>query len=149
MNWNQLLDPSDPLLLVASFLMLSLIFATCLLPVFFRNRRRRRRFFPQRWYWLPVLFLNRLNAHVSLSSRNPSCPGAEVVGEVGGGLNFKRPKFLALLEWFRVEDNGCVQNQRRLKFESRGKRRVGMAVTRRWLTNGNTDSLSQNTGCET
>jgi hypothetical protein len=72
MNWNQLLDPPDPLLLVASFLMFSLIFATCFLPVFFRNRRRRRRLFPQRWYWLPVLFLNRLNAHVSLSSRNLS-----------------------------------------------------------------------------
>jgi len=35
-------------------------------------------------------------------------PGAEVVGEVGGGLNFKRPKFLALLERVRAGDVGTI-----------------------------------------
>jgi len=35
-------------------------------------------------------------------------PGAEVVGEVGGGLNFKRPKFLALLERVRAGDIGTI-----------------------------------------
>jgi predicted site-specific integrase-resolvase len=35
-------------------------------------------------------------------------PGAEVVGEVGGGLNFKRPKFLALLERVRTGDIGTI-----------------------------------------
>jgi putative resolvase len=34
--------------------------------------------------------------------------GAEVVGEVGGGLNFKRPKFLALLERVRAGDVGTI-----------------------------------------
>lgn len=34
--------------------------------------------------------------------------GAEVVGEVGGGLNFKRPKFLALLERVRARDVGTI-----------------------------------------
>ena len=35
-------------------------------------------------------------------------PGAEVVGEVGGGLDFKRPKFLALLERVRAGDIGTI-----------------------------------------
>jgi len=35
-------------------------------------------------------------------------PGAEVVGEVGGGLNFKRPRFLALLERVRAGDVGTI-----------------------------------------
>jgi DNA binding domain, excisionase family len=35
-------------------------------------------------------------------------PGAEVVGEVGGGLDFKRPKFLALLERVRAGDVGTI-----------------------------------------
>jgi len=35
-------------------------------------------------------------------------PGAEVVGEVGGGLNFKRPKLLALLERVRAGDVGTI-----------------------------------------
>jgi DNA binding domain, excisionase family len=35
-------------------------------------------------------------------------PGAEVVGEVGGGLNFQRPKFLALLERVRAGDVGTI-----------------------------------------
>jgi Predicted site-specific integrase-resolvase len=35
-------------------------------------------------------------------------PGAEVVGEIGGGLNFKRPKFLALLERVRAGDVGTI-----------------------------------------
>ena len=35
-------------------------------------------------------------------------PGAEVVGEVGDGLNFKRPKFLALLERVRAGDVGTI-----------------------------------------
>ena len=34
--------------------------------------------------------------------------GAEVFGEVGGGLNFKRPKFLALLERVRAGDIGTI-----------------------------------------
>ena len=36
-------------------------------------------------------------------------PGAEVVGEVGGGLNFKRPQFLALLERVRAGAGGSLQ----------------------------------------
>ncbi|QUV79150.1 IS607 family transposase [Chloracidobacterium thermophilum] len=40
-------------------------------------------------------------------------PGAEVVGEVGGGLNFKRPKFLALLERVRAGDVGTIVVARR------------------------------------
>jgi predicted site-specific integrase-resolvase len=35
-------------------------------------------------------------------------PGAEVVGEIGGGLDFKRPKFLALLERVRAGDVGTI-----------------------------------------
>jgi predicted site-specific integrase-resolvase len=35
-------------------------------------------------------------------------PGAEVVGEVGGGLDFKRPKFLTLLERVRAGDVGTI-----------------------------------------
>jgi putative resolvase len=35
-------------------------------------------------------------------------PGAEVVGEIGGGLNFQRPKFLALLERVGAGDVGTI-----------------------------------------
>ncbi len=35
-------------------------------------------------------------------------PGAEVVGEIGGGLNFQRPRFLALLERVRAGDVGTI-----------------------------------------
>ena len=39
---------------------------------------------------------------------NSLYPGAEVVGEIGGGLNFQRPKFLALLERVRAGDVGTI-----------------------------------------
>jgi predicted site-specific integrase-resolvase len=35
-------------------------------------------------------------------------PGAELVGEVGGGLNCKRPKFLAILGRVRAGDIGTI-----------------------------------------
>ncbi|HIK20483.1 MAG TPA: IS607 family transposase [Synechococcus sp. M44_DOE_062] len=35
-------------------------------------------------------------------------PGAEVVGEIGGGLNFQRPRFLALLERVGAGDVGTI-----------------------------------------
>lgn len=35
-------------------------------------------------------------------------PGAEVVGEIGGGLNFQRPRFFALLERVGAGDVGTI-----------------------------------------
>ena len=39
---------------------------------------------------------------------NSLYPGAEVVGEIGGGLNFQRPRFLALLGRVRAGDVGTI-----------------------------------------
>jgi len=56
--------------------------------------------------------------------------GAEVVGEIGGGLNFQRPRLLALLEQVGVGDVGTIV----VAHQARKKNVVVVAYTSKTCT---------------